>query len=81
MKHMIAPCVDCFPPSTSLPRKCSSTAFDPMQDCVFLCEKKKKKAARNSVRSSAARLGGAERCFPKQFSPFEILKLKGPRLQ
>ena len=36
-----------FPSSTSVPRKHCSTAFDPMQDCVFLSEKKKKKAARN----------------------------------
>ena len=35
-----------FPSSTSVPRKRCSTAFDPMQDCVFLSEKKKKKAAR-----------------------------------
>jgi len=32
-----------FPSSTSVPRKHCSTAFDPMQDCVFLSEKKKKR--------------------------------------
>jgi len=35
-----------FPSSTSVPRKRCSTAFDPMQNYVFLSEKKKE-AARN----------------------------------
>ncbi len=55
-----------FPLSSSAPRKRASSAFDPLEECVFSREQKKKKGARiKSVQVSVFVVNGDTKCVPR----------------